>query len=241
MSLLKDLKNIAEDLNILYVEDDSILLDKTTLLLNNFFQNSLTASDGNEGLAVYKQFYETNNRYIDIVISDIKMPNKNGVELSKEILKINPNQIIIVVSAYSDSNFLIELINSKVHYFLTKPFTSEVLIDILLKSCNELKDVDTLKTIPLKDSFVWDKEHRVLKDGDKVVKLTKNETIIIDLFAKNPNQIFSDEMLFNAIYFDEVEKDMSIDSIKSIIKRLRKKLPAKTIENIYGDGYKLAV
>ena len=239
MSIIKELKNIAKDLVVMYVEDDPELAEKTSILLNNFFKTSLIAYDGNEGLNIYNDYHAKHNRYIDIVISDIKMPGKNGVELAKDILRINEDQNLVIVSAYDDSRYLIELINTGVDHFLSKPFKSDMLIEALYKSCQKVKKIGSSEFISLNDGFVWNKKDKMLKDQNDFVKITKNERTILDLFINNPNQIFSDDMIFNAMYYDDANKDMSVDSVKSIIKRLRKKLPADSIENIYGDGYRI--
>lgn len=239
MSIIKELKAISNNISILYVEDEKEIANMAKDLLSNFFDDVYVAYDGEEALDLYKKHYEKTKKYIDIVISDIVMPNMNGVTLSKEILNINESQQIIVISAYSESSYLIDLINVGASHFLSKPVENKSLINALHKCCKKIKNLDIHKYINLKDGFIWDIELKTLLKNDKNIKLTKNEKNILDLFLSNPNQIFSDATIFNTIYFDDSEKDMSKDSIKSIIKRLRKKLPQDSIENIYGDGYKI--
>jgi len=239
ITLSKELKQLSEDLTVLFVEDDKILQEKTLLLLDTFFTSSTSADDGKDALSCYKKYYKENNKHFDLVISDIQMPNKNGIELSKDILALNEDQSIIIISAYDDSHYLIDLINLGIGYFITKPFTSDKFIEVLYKCCLHIKNIDIDHIIKFANGYTWDKDNLILFFNGESIKLSKYEVVIFNLMILNPNQVFSSDMLFNTIYYDDIEKDMSTDSIKSIIKRLRKKLPENMIESIYAQGYKV--
>jgi DNA-binding response OmpR family regulator len=211
----------------------------TSSIVKNFFKECITASNGQDGIDRYIEYYKENNKHIDIVISDMMMPKKNGISLAKEILELNAEQMIIIISANNDSDNLIELINTKVNHFLSKPFDTNMLLDCLRVCCKELKQSDN-NTVNLRDNFIWDKELKILKQNEDTIKLTKNEITILDLLLNNLDRTFSDKNIFIAINGKGTTKDLSIDSVKSIIKRLRKKLPPETIENVYGDGYKIS-
>lgn len=236
---IKELSAISKDISVLYVEDDHTLLQRTEELLSKFFDEIYTAKDGEEAFVLYKDYLTKNNKTIDLVISDLIMPNKNGIELSKNILTVNEDQYIIITSAYNESEQLIELINIGVKYFLNKPFNTKNFVDVLLKICKKIKNIKSAELLNLDKNYIWDHQNKLLKKDDQIIKLTKNEKTLLEMFLSNPNQVFADDTIFNTLYFDESDKDMSKDSVKSIIKRLRKKLPEKSIVNIYGDGYKI--
>lgn len=80
------------------------------------FHHVSYAVDGEEGIEMYQQ------REYDIVITDIEMPNKNGLEMIEEIRKVNPDQQIIVTSGYDDVKYLMPLINMGIDRFHIKPF-----------------------------------------------------------------------------------------------------------------------
>ncbi|MBD3840616.1 MAG: helix-turn-helix domain-containing protein [Campylobacterales bacterium] len=63
--------------------------------------------------------------------------------------------------------------------------------------------------------------------------------MILDTLLANPTTVFATVDFYSIIQSDSFDKDFSIDSVKSIIKRLRKKLPEGLVENIYGQGYRL--
>lgn len=115
MENLQDIIRIGAKFDILYVEDDKALLHETGTILNKIFRSVETATNGAEGLLKF-----TENRY-DLVITDIEMPELNGLELSKKIKEIDPQLPIVVISAYSNSSYLIEAINIGINYYILKP------------------------------------------------------------------------------------------------------------------------
>ena len=131
---LQDILNYSKDLNVLYAEDDSQLLQETSEALEDFFASTQTAKNGLIALQMYKDYYEENSEYYDILITDINMPLMNGVDLIKEVHKINIDQNVIVISAYNDSSRLIELINIGITHFIMKPLFPNQLMNVLYQS-----------------------------------------------------------------------------------------------------------
>lgn len=239
MEDIERLSQISKDLKVLYVEDDTLVRSKTASLLKSFFDYVDTANDGVEGIEKYEHFYHKHRMFYDIVISDIRMPNIDGIQMCRYILESNPKQQIMITSAYDDSKYLIEFINMGVKKFLHKPFSTQSVIESLLSICLNLVKDEVSEIILLGDSHSWNKREKILKKNDTIVKLSFNELIIFDTLISNPNKIFSSYDLYNSLKFDNLEYDFSIDSVKSAIKRIRKKLPDEVIVNIYGQGYKI--
>jgi putative two-component system response regulator len=142
----KELFQYTTKLNILYVEDDLILLEKTTSFLEELFNKVITAVDGVEGLEEYKKYKKDNNEYFDLVITDINMPKKDGLVMIKDIFNLNKHQPIIVISAHNESEKLIYLIEQGISNFLMKPIEITKLMDILLKIT---KNISNQKNIDL--------------------------------------------------------------------------------------------
>ena len=131
---LQDILHYSKDLNVLYAEDDEQLLQETSEALEDFFASAETAKNGLVALEKYKEYYKENSEYYDILITDINMPLMGGVELIKEIHKINVDQSVIVISAYNDSARLIELINIGITHFIMKPLSPTQLMSVLYQS-----------------------------------------------------------------------------------------------------------
>lgn len=115
------------DLTVLYVEDDAETREELVLVLQNWFKHFYVAQDGQEGLARYHQHRP------DIVISDIQMPKMNGLSMSADIKHINPNQEIVILSAYNDVEYLFRALELGIKHYITKPISIERLLDKLLE------------------------------------------------------------------------------------------------------------
>lgn len=127
MSDLIKLKNITENLTVLYVEDSAVLLTRMTAFLERIFKKVYQAENGKAGIESFKRDKP------DIIITDLNMPVMGGHEMIKHIKEIDPNSNIIVVSAYSDTENLLESIHLGVVDFVPKPVDSALLQEVLLK------------------------------------------------------------------------------------------------------------
>ncbi len=120
--------------SVLFIEDYAPLQKAVRATLNEYFGLVVTAVDGKAGLEQYIAHHTKNGSYFDIVITDINMPKMSGLELSRELMRINPSQTIIVISADKERDNLISFINLGVTRFIPKP----VNVDVLLKTLGEL-------------------------------------------------------------------------------------------------------
>jgi len=136
---IKELREHAKNLKVLYVEDNKDARESTLMLLDNFFDNIIVAVDGQDGLDKYTQYFEENNSYVDIVISDITMPNLNGIEMSKLIKKKYNKQHILIISAHDDSERLQEILNIGITTYVHKPIEINNLLEKLTIILNEIK------------------------------------------------------------------------------------------------------
>lgn len=131
---VKVLKNIASSFTVLYVEDDKDIARTVVNYLSKFFKEVIYANSGEEGLEHYKQ-----SDY-DIVISDINMPKMNGLEMARQIKKINKNQSIIFITAYSESDIFIDSIKIGVDGYIIKPINYNEINELLYKLCINMKN-----------------------------------------------------------------------------------------------------
>ena len=89
------------------------------------------------------------------------------------------------------------------------------------------------------DSSYYNKTNQNLIVDENIIKLTQNEIITIEYFLDNKNKIVSSSDIFYEIWgFD---KEYNPNSIRTLIKKIRKKLPLNMIENIYGGSYRFIV
>ena len=236
ISVPLDVKNLLKKFDVLYIEDDVQLLENTRELFQFLFKKVYTAKDGEEALVLYKQYFEEYDKYIDLVISDIEMPYMNGIETSRKILELNKYQKIIITSGYDDKKYFIELINIGVDGFIQKPLLSQHINTVLADVCKKIEEERTLmQEVLLSESCKFNIEKRILTCEGLIVKLSEAEEKSLELLLKNRGSTFTALEIFDYVY--DVEKVYTPDIIKSLIKRLRKKLPKDIIHNAPNRGY----
>lgn len=137
---INQLIKTTEKLKVLYIEDDIAIQEDTKSIFDNLFLSTDIANDGKEGFEKYKDFYKKRKNFYDLVISDINMPNMDGIQMSEKILEINKNQAILVLSAYNDSDKLVKLIDIGVSNFIHKPMEMNTLFNILDKVSKNIEE-----------------------------------------------------------------------------------------------------
>lgn len=123
-----------EKIKILLVDDDTALLQSIQAFLKKKGFSVATAINGEKGLEYFK------SNLVDIIISDIKMPKMNGIDLLNNVKRMNSNTKFIFISGFSEIMETKEAYERGAHDFLTKPFG----VKDLLNSIESIYSVDTL-------------------------------------------------------------------------------------------------
>ncbi len=241
------LEKYAENMRVLFVEDDEFIRKETHELLCDIFNHVDIAVNGEEGLKQYIGFYNDTKSYYDLVITDIKMPKMDGIDLTKEIYKVYKEQPVIVLSAHSESEYLMELVNIGISQFITKPIEINSFVhtifniskDIYIKNNENSETQSTL--VNLTPALIWNKESKKLNRGKEDIKLTKKELLLIDLLLKVTEKTYTVDEIIIHLWKDNDETSPDVKNLKNIISRLRKKIPELDIENVYGFGYKINI
>ena len=120
------------DISLLYVEDEKILRNVYKKILEARVSKLIVASDGEEGFELYKEHQP------DLVLTDIKMPVMNGLEMTKKIKKHHRDSRIIIMSAYGQPQYFMQAIENGVKGFLLKPVENERLFDVISEQSKEI-------------------------------------------------------------------------------------------------------
>jgi len=131
-SNLKELRSLSKDLKILYIEDDVDTRNGTLKLLENFFNNIGTAIDGIDGVQKFRK------EHFDIIISDIMMPNLNGLEMLRIIREEDEEIPVLLISAYNDSQHFLEAIELDIDAYILKPIAHEQFLKALYKTVKKI-------------------------------------------------------------------------------------------------------
>ena len=216
---------------LLYAEDEIETRKNHIAYIQTLYAdiNILEASDGKEAWDIYLK------NKPDILITDLSMPNMCGLELIEKIREKDTDIKIIVVSAHSDQERLLKAIPMQLEDYQIKPLNRKKLNFVIDKVIN-LLDKNQDKYYLSKTTY-FDFVSKNLFENNTQIKLTINELALLQLFIKNFNVILKSEYIFNEIW--NFNKEYKVDSIRTLVKKLRKKIPFNCIENIYGGNYRL--
>jgi len=237
----KTLYSKTKGLSLLLVEDYEPLRSDMAEILEDLFKTVVVATNGLEALGIYDKYKATHDKTFDIVMSDIEMPLMNGVELSEILRERHEPQQIIILSAHTDSEYLLKLINLGIAQFINKPMQHERLLDTLFyvaeKIDHEEETPSVSLIVDLGETVIWDKKREVLLRERYPVALTRHEIILMKLLVDHAEQICSNDAMLQHFYLQGIDLDEK--NIRNLVFKLRKKLPSRAIESIYGMGYKL--
>ena len=171
---MEDLIKLSEEtkkLTALIVEDRADDNQLMQSFFGNLFKAIYSASNGKEGLEIYK------DKKPDVVITDLIMPDMDGIAMSEEIRNIKQDQIIVVVSASDDIEKVSKTISLNVTSFIHKPIETKKLIDSLNNVVNKIKKNKTIETKSFTVTIPMDMYERVEEEA-KEERISKNGIII---------------------------------------------------------------
>ena len=211
---------------VLYAEDEGGVRKNVAEMLELLFKEVYVACDGKEAYRLFEEFSP------DIVITDIKMPNLSGIELAKKIRKKDKNTQIIIISAYTKVDYMLEAVELALIRYIVKPITETKLFEVLERFLEMQKSNGIIDLI---DTWVYDSANKVIKNSNKVYELTKKESHLLELLLSRKSVLTYEEIEME-LWPDEC---MSLNALRLLMKNFRKKLPKDYLKNIQGIGYKL--
>lgn len=224
---MKDLERLKSK-TILLVEDELVIRNNIASMLKFFFKNVYTAINGYDGLEQYENYLP------DIIMTDLKMPHMDGFELIQELKSRSCQSYLIIVSAHTDTELLIDAIHKGVDRYIVKPIIEEDLFSTFEAFLE--KDKITHTKIELNDALWIDFNQSEIVNENQVFHLNKKELLLLKLLCSNMNKIFTYEEIEYQVW---TEQSMSLSALRSVVRDLRKKLGQEFIVNISSTGYRL--
>ena len=216
--------------HILVVDDDDGIRDllRQYLTENNYLITTAnSAEEAKEKISIIK---------FDLIILDIMMPGKTGLEFTLENKNII-NTPILLLTAKGEANERIEGLEVGADDYLPKPFEPKELVLRIRNILNKTKSKNQKRIIEF-DNIKIDLNKLLIIHNEKELKINNTEKIILEKMINAPGQTFSRESIGKLI---DLDKERSIDVI---ITRLRKKIEIdpknpKYLQTIRGSGYVL--
>ena len=226
--------------NILVVDNDKEIVNAIDIYLKKEGYKIYKAYNGEEALEVLK------NEEIHLIILDVMMPKKDGLETLEEIRK-NRTIPVIMLSAKSEDYDKIEGLDLGADDYVTKPFSPLELIARVNSNIRRytkfgaLKENLNDKTYKTGDLFLDDETKKVIADG-KEIKLTATEFKILKFLIKNKGKVFSIPQIYENVWNEEGYAAENIIAVH--IRHIREKIEIdpkepKYLKVIWGIGYKI--
>ena len=220
---------------ILLIDDEQDILEILSYNLEKEGYEVFTANNGNEGIEKAKQILP------DLILLDVMMPEKDGIETCQDLRKIKELQktLIVFLSARSEEFSQLAGFQAGANDYIVKIIKPKVLIskvNALLQLTSQ--GSDSSKNIAIGDLVIDKGNFRVTKSGQQFL-LPKKEFDLLYLLASNTDKVFKREEILEKVWGNDVivgERTIDVH-----IRRLREKLGIQSIQTLKGIGYKLVV
>ena len=215
-------------MRILIAEDDELILKTIEYKLQKEGYEVIITRNGKDAIETI------NNTEVDLIITDIMMPVMDGLVMAKEIKHISKQTPIVILSAFSEKERLLEAIDVGIDKYLIKPIDPDELLKTLKLVSKEMLDQSDI--VDLGFGYQFDKSRRVLVKDGKTIFLTKKELLFISILVKNLGVFVLHEEIKKYVW---TNKKVTDSAIRTFIKRVREKTDKEFIKNIPGLGYKI--
>lgn len=221
-----------KDLTILYIEDDSEIQKYIAEFLGRYTTHLYLSQSAEEGMELCQRVAP------DIILLDINLPNKSGIDFARELRLHDRNTRIIISTAYTDKEFLLTAVELELTRYLVKPVTSVELVDAFGKAAAEYAELRPVTKVDLGEGFYYDRAENTVSNGENIVTLRRKEMQLLEFFIEHSHRILSYETLQYEVWEDT---PMSKDAVRAQIRNLRKKTHFNIVRNINAIGYRLFI
>jgi two-component system alkaline phosphatase synthesis response regulator PhoP len=219
---------------VLIADDEPDILEIVQYNLTKEGYQVVAAKDGDEALT------RARNEHPDLIILDIMMPKKNGVEVC-QILRMQPafkDTMIIFLTALNDEGSQVKGLETGADDYVTKPISPKVLVSRVNALFRRIIKEPGNKTLRFDNLQIDPEKFEVVANGISVV-LAKKEFELLYLLAAKPGRVFLRNEILNQVWGNDViVGDRTIDVH---IRKIRQKLGMDCITTVKGVGYKFDV
>ncbi|SHJ94277.1 response regulator transcription factor [Epilithonimonas mollis] len=220
---------------ILLIDDEQDILEIISYNLEKEGYQVFTASNGNEGIVKAKEILP------DLILLDVMMPEKDGIETCQDLRKIKELQktLIVFLSARSEEFSQLAGYQAGANDYIVKLIKPKVLVSKVAALLQlGAQSQENSNYIEIGD-LVIDKDNFKVSKGKEEFLLPKKEFDLLYLLASNTDKVFKREEILEKVWGNDVivgERTIDVH-----IRRLREKLGINTIQTLKGIGYKLVV
>lgn len=219
---------ILKSKRILFVEDDFTTRLQMTHTLKMLFHKVYCAKDGEEAYNLYE------DEQPDIILTDVRMPKKDGIKLTRQIRQIDYQIPIIMLTSFDDKNVLLNAANLAIDGYLIKPVEFMLLVEKLLQAIKRTHVTPNL--ITFNQNLIFNRDTKEFYYHNVIQTLGHKELELIEFLLENHHRTISKELIEAKLWNYEVQCN---SAVKNLVLRVRKKLGNDVISVIRGVGYRI--
>lgn len=217
---------------LLIAEDEPQALIELAEFFSVYFKKVSTAKDGQQAISLFKL------QPTDVVLLDISMPLVNGLEAAEQIRKEHKKPLIVLLTAHTQTEMLLRATELNLSKYLVKPLDRAKAKQLLLTLSEQLSELHPHKN-HLTEHLIYDGKNKLMISNDTSVKLTKNESLLVEFMILNNHKTTSIDDIVELLYEHDTKESNYYARVKTLVSTLKKKVPDLPIENQYGIGYRL--
>lgn len=217
---------IFKNLNLLFVDDNIDVSASAYQLLSSCFKVMYLASNVDNALKFYRE------KDIDLIITDIKMPNNDGLSLVKEVRKDDCHTAVIILTAFTDTDYLLRAANLQIDAYITKPLNFPKLNTALDAAIKRIEW--KLQPIKLTEETFYHSPTKKLTVKGEEVSLGHKECLLLELLLFSKNRIVQKSEINDIVWSNQ---DMTDAALKNLLGELRRKLQCDVIKNQPARGW----
>ncbi len=214
---------------LLFVEDEAMIRKIAVAFLQDRFKEIYEASDGIEAYNIYME------KRPDLIITDIQMPRLSGLGLCEKIRREDDQTPIIILTAYSHTEYLLKATELNLIKYLIKPIEEQALDDAINKAIEKIES-KSQSVVHLGSGYYFDAFNHLLIKEEQISHLSELQNRLLEILVRNGGNVVSYGKLESEIYRGEY---MSKDAIRSLVRDMRKMSYKCIIENISKVGYRV--
>ena len=212
----------------MFVENDFTTRLQMTHTLKMLFHKVYCAKDGEEAYNLYE------DEQPDIILTDVRMPKKDGIKLTRQIRQIDYQIPIIMLTSFDDKNVLLNAANLAIDGYLIKPVEFMLLVEKLLQAIKRTHVTPNL--ITFNQNLIFNRDTKEFYYHNVIQTLGYKELELIEFLLENHHRTISKELIEAKLWNYEVQCN---SAVKNLVLRVRKKLGNDVISVIRGVGYRI--
>jgi two-component system KDP operon response regulator KdpE len=210
--------------HILVVDDESQITRVLRTSLSSHGYDIRVANDGETALEIMKDWTP------DLVITDLAMPNMDGLELCRR-LRTTTHVPIIVLSVRGDERVKVKALDAGADDYVTKPFGMEELLARVRANLRRQRNDESESAPIVEGDFRIDPEARTVLVKDRTVHLTPKEFELLLYLARHPGKVITHRALLGAVWGGESTEQ--VEYLRVFVRQLRKKLEPDSSSSRY--------